>query len=317
MSLPLALPEPVAEEPYISRDYRKIRAKHDEMLEERRRRRGAGRPGQRYGLLNMFPTRAITKLRGSDGLRRARRLSPVVAVSGAGPVQIEVNIAGKLSDKPVEVYNTVAEIRGTEKPDEVVIIGGHLDSWDLGTGATDNGTGSMAVLEAARALQKLGVKPKRTIRFVLFTGEEQGLNGSKAYVKAHASELGKISGVLVHDSGTGKVLTVGLMANYAAREKIDHALYPLAKAPGIELAEPSLRSEGGSDHVPFDEAGVPASGACKTMRTTTRRTIRRPIRWTACAGTISPKVRRCWPCSRTTSRSFRTCCRESRRSPPA
>lgn len=172
-------------------------------------------------------------------------------------LEAEVNIAGTFSGKPVQVYNTVAEIRGTEKPDEVVIIGGHLDSWDLGTGATDNGTGSMAVLAAARALQKLGVKPKRTIRFVLFTGEEQGLNGSRAYVKAHKDELPKISGVLVHDSGTGKVLTLGLMANYAVRETIDHALYPLAKAKDIGLAEPSLRSEGGSDHVPFDEAGVP------------------------------------------------------------
>jgi hypothetical protein len=175
----------------------------------------------------------------------------------AGPVEAEVNIQGSLSGKPIEVYNTVAEIRGTEKPDEVVIIGGHLDSWDLGTGATDNGTGSMAVLAAARALQKVGVKPKRTIRFVLFTGEEQGLNGSRAYVKAHKDELPRISGVLVHDTGTGKVLTVGLMANYAVRETIDHALYPLAKAKDIGLAEPSLRTEGGSDHVPFDEAGVP------------------------------------------------------------
>ncbi len=146
---------------------------------------------------------------------------------------------------------------GTEKPDEVVIVGGHLDSWDLGTGATDNGTGSMAVLEAARALQKLGVKPKRTIRFVLFTGEEQGLNGSKAYVKAHQKELEKISGVLVHDSGTGKVLTIGLMGNYAVRETIDRALNPLARAKDVGLAEPTLRSEGGSDHVPFDGAGVP------------------------------------------------------------
>jgi Zn-dependent M28 family amino/carboxypeptidase len=115
----------------------------------------------------------------------------------------------------------------------------------------------MAVVEAARALQKVGVKPKRTIRFVLFTGEEQGLNGSKVYVKSHADELAKISAVLVHDSGTGKVLTIGLMGNYGARETIDHALYPLAKAPGVELAEPSLRTEGGTDHVPFDEAGVP------------------------------------------------------------
>src|SRR5882672_7024206 len=175
----------------------------------------------------------------------------------AGAVEAEVNIESSFSGKPVEVYNTVAEIAGTEKPDEVVIVGGHLDSWDLGTGATDNGTGSMAVLEAARALQKLGVKPKRTIRFVLFTGEEQGLNGSKAYVKAHQKELEKISGVLMHDSSTGKVLTIGLMGNYAARESIDRALDPLARAKEVGFAEPMLRFEGGSDHVPFDTAGVP------------------------------------------------------------
>jgi carboxypeptidase Q len=176
---------------------------------------------------------------------------------GDGPVQAEVNIGSSFSAKPVEVYNTVGEITGSEKPDEIVIIGAHLDSWDLGTGATDNGTGSTAVLEAARALKKAGVQPRRTIRFVLFTGEEQGLNGSKAYVSKHKDELQKISAVLVHDSGTGKVLTVGLMGNYGARERVDHALYPLARAKEIGLAEPTLRREDGSDHVPFDEAGVP------------------------------------------------------------
>jgi carboxypeptidase Q len=174
-----------------------------------------------------------------------------------GTVQAEVNIGGTFSGKPVEVENTVAEITGSEKPDEVVIIGAHLDSWDLGEGATDNGTGSVAVLEAARALKKAGVKPKRTIRFVLFTGEEQGLNGSKAYVAQHKEELAKISGMLVHDSGTGKVLTIGLMGNYGLRETMDHILYPLAKAKEIGLAEPTLRKEDGSDHIPFDEAGVP------------------------------------------------------------
>jgi len=174
--------------------------------------------------------------------------------SGA-PLTLELNLQGTFSGTPVSVYNTVAEIRGTEKPDEVVILGAHLDSWDLGTGATDNGTGSMAVLEAARALQKLGVKPKRTIRFVLFTGEEQGLNGSRAYVQAHKEELPKISGVLVHDSGTGKVLTIGLMGNYNVRETIDRVIFPLADPVGI--MEPTLRSEGGSDHIPFDNAGVP------------------------------------------------------------
>src|SRR5712692_1547052 len=129
------------------------------------------------------------------------------------PAQVEIEMTNTIGDKPMEVYNTVAEIRGSEKPDEVVIIGGHLDSWDLATGSTDNGTGSIAVLEAARALAKLNLKPKRTIRFVLFSGEEQGLNGSKEYVKAHKDEMEKISAVLVHDTGTGRVLTVGLHDN--------------------------------------------------------------------------------------------------------
>jgi carboxypeptidase Q len=212
-----------------------------------------------YGLMNMIPVRRDYQ----PGLYPAAVITRenqqlIWRLLDAGPVEAEVNIGGTFSGKPVEVYNTVAEIRGSEKPDEVVIIGAHLDSWDLGTGATDNGTGSMAVLEAARALQKLGIKPKRTIRFVLFTGEEQGLNGSREYVKTHKDELGKISGVLVHDSGTGKVLTVGLMANYGVRETMDRVLNPLARAKDVGLAEPSLRTEGGTDHVPFDEAGVPA-----------------------------------------------------------
>ncbi len=209
-----------------------------------------------YGLLNMTtlsrdyqPTAVPAAFLAREDYLLLRQLQ------AAGTVEMEVNIQGTLSGKPVEVYNTVAEIRGTEKPDEVVILGAHLDSWDLGTGATDNGTGSTAVIEAARALQELGVKPKRTIRFVLFTGEEQGLNGSRAYVAAHKDELAKISGVLVDDTGTGKVLTIGLMGNYNVRETIDRVLYPLAETAGI--MEPTLRSEGGSDHVPFDEAGVP------------------------------------------------------------
>jgi carboxypeptidase Q len=212
-----------------------------------------------YGLLNMSTSsREYQPGKVPTAYTTRENYALLWRLLDAGAVEAEVNIASSFSGKPVEVYNTVAEIPGTEKPDEVVIIGGHLDSWDLGTGATDNGTGSMAVLEAARALQKLGIKPKRTIRFILFTGEEQGLNGSRAYVKAHAAELGKISGVLVHDSGTGKVLTVGLMRNYGVREMIDHALYPLGRAKDVGLAEPSLRSEGGTDHIPFDAAGVPA-----------------------------------------------------------
>ncbi|HYK39975.1 MAG TPA: M20/M25/M40 family metallo-hydrolase, partial [Candidatus Eremiobacteraceae bacterium] len=154
--------------------------------------------------------------------------------------------------------NVVAEIPGAVHPDEVVIIGAHLDSWDLGTGATDNGTGSTAVIAAARALIKSGVKPKRTIRFVLFTGEEQGLNGSREYVKKHKDELGKISAVLIHDTGTGKTLTIGLMGNYQAREELSYVLNPLARNREIGLAEPTLREMGGSDHIPFDAEDVPS-----------------------------------------------------------
>lgn len=171
-----------------------------------------------------------------------------------GPEEVELEINNSFSDKPVEVYNTVAEIKGTEKSDEVVILGAHLDSWDLGTGATDNGTGSMVVLEAARALAKLDLKPKRTIRFVLFTGEEQGLVGSGKYVAAHRDEMAKVSGVLVHDTGTGRVLTIGLMGDYPAREVMDKVVAPLHDVGLLEL---SMRSTGGTDHVSFDQAGVP------------------------------------------------------------
>jgi carboxypeptidase Q len=255
-TIPIAHPK--GEAPYVSGDYRKVRMAITKMISDEKPAAVLVGSEKEYGLLNMGtyfrdyqPAGAPVAFVSRENYRLLWRSLE------EGQVQVEVNIEAKFSGKPVEVYNTVAEIPGSEKPDEVVIVGGHLDSWDLGTGATDNGTGSMAVLEAARALQKLGVKPKRTIRFVLFTGEEQGLNGSRAYVKAHSAELGKISGVLVHDSGTGKVLTVGLMGNYAVREAIDHALYPLGRAKEVGLAEPTLRTEGGSDHVPFDEAGVP------------------------------------------------------------
>jgi Zn-dependent M28 family amino/carboxypeptidase len=255
-TIPIAHPK--GEAPYVSGEYRKIRMALTKMISDEKPAAVLIGSEKEYGLLNMGTYSREYQPAGAPVAYVAREnYRQLWRFLDEGPVQVEVNIEGKLSGKPVEVYNTVAELPGSEKPDEVVIIGGHLDSWDLGAGATDNGTGSMAVLAAARALQKLGVKPKRTIRFVLFTGEEQGLNGSRAYVKAHQGELGKISGVLVHDSGTGKVLTVGLMGNYAARETIDHALYPLGGTKEVALAEPTLRTEGGSDHVPFDEAGVP------------------------------------------------------------
>src|SRR6202166_5275895 len=171
-----------------------------------------------------------------------------------GPVEVELEMTNSFSEKPVEVYNTVAEIRGTEKPDEVVMLGAHLDSWDLGTGSTDNGTGSMAVLEAARALAKLQLKPKRTIRFALFTGEEEGLVGSVKYVEGHKTELDKISGIMVHDTGTGRVLTLALHDNYQDREIVDQEIAPLRE---LKLLEPSMQRSFGTDHASFDDVGVP------------------------------------------------------------
>jgi hypothetical protein len=225
-----------------------------------------------HGLINMtgvggrdydigaVPTAFVT----SEGYRLIWRLlwrgapKEVKVVVGGPPqhglVELEIEMKNTFSEKPVEVYNTVAEIRGSEKPDEIVIIGAHLDSWDLGTGTTDNATGSMVVLEAARALQKLNLKPKRTIRFVLFSGEEQGLVGSRVYVEAHKDELPKISAVLVHDTGTGRVQSIGMQGNYQAREVIDRVVAPLR---GVGLLEASLRSTRGTDHASFNDAGVP------------------------------------------------------------
>ncbi len=174
-----------------------------------------------------------------------------------GPVEIEIEMKNNFSAGEVEVYNTVAELPGTEKPDEVVIIGGHLDSWDLGTGATDNGTGTMAVLEAARALKASGVKPKRTIRFVLFSGEEEGLYGSKQYVTAHEKELDKISTVLVHDTGTGRVKSIGLLGRYDIRETLDKVYAAFQRE--LSLDELSMRGmAGGTDHASFYPKGIPA-----------------------------------------------------------
>ncbi len=173
-----------------------------------------------------------------------------------GPVEVEIDLQNTFSKGEVEVYNTVAEIPGTDKKDEVVLIGGHIDSWDLGTGATDNGTGIMAVLEAGRALKAVGVKPRRTIRCVLFSGEEEGLHGSRAYVKQHEKEMAKICGVLVHDMGTGRVKSIGLQRRYDLFEVMDKVVEPFKEI--VSLEELSSRNMMGTDHLSFLPHGVPA-----------------------------------------------------------
>ena len=172
-----------------------------------------------------------------------------------GSLELELNFGGVASEKHVQAYNSIGEIRGSEKPEEVVILGAHLDSWDLGTGATDNGTGSVAVLEALRAIQVSGVKPKRTIRVVLFSGEEQGIFGSKAYVKAHADELNNIQAVLIDDLGTGRIRGFAMEGREELRPYMAEAIAPLNE---LGVRELPLEQSEDSDHAPFVEAGVPA-----------------------------------------------------------
>lgn len=170
-------------------------------------------------------------------------------------VTIELKLPGTLSSKPVQAYNSIGEIRGSERPDEVVILGAHLDSWDLGTGATDNGTGVVAVMEALRAIKAAGLTPRRTIRVVLFSGEEQGHFGSKAYVAAHHAEMDQIQAALVIDLGSGKVRGFALQGIESARPLMARTLAPLNDRGVTELP---LEKAADSDHASFLDAGVPA-----------------------------------------------------------
>jgi carboxypeptidase Q len=176
--------------------------------------------------------------------------------------RVEIEISNKLAPGPLVVHNTVGEIRGSDKPDEFVVLGAHLDSWDLGQGTTDNGTGSAVVLEAARMLVKSGIKPRRTIRFVLFTGEEQGLYGSKAYVQQHKDELPRTSMCLVHDTGTGKVTGLGLQRRAAVKPILETEL---ASLKDLGMKDINLRAMNGSDHASFEEAGVPGFAVQQDM----------------------------------------------------
>lgn len=157
-------------------------------------------------------------------------------------------------------FNTVAEIKGTEKPDEYIILSAHLDSWDGGTGATDNGTGTITMMEVARILKKLYPTPKRTIVVGLWGSEEQGLNGSRAYVSAHRDQMPKIQALFNQDNGTGRIQNVsgqGFLNSY------DYLGRWMAAAPreltkDIKTTFPGTPGGGGSDHASFVAAGVPA-----------------------------------------------------------
>jgi hypothetical protein len=155
----------------------------------------------------------------------AMRLARTVAAY-PGKVRVHFDMPNEIGG-PVEQENVVGEIRGYEKPDEAVILGAHLDSWELGTGALDNGCNAALVIEAARAIKATGLLPRRTIRFVLFSGEEQGTVGSFEYVKAHRAELDKIRAMITYDSGIGRVTGYSLGGRRDMEAGVREVLKPL------------------------------------------------------------------------------------------
>jgi carboxypeptidase Q len=174
-------------------------------------------------------------------------------VAAGRTVRIRINVQNKFTDGPVESANVVGEIVGREHPEEVVVVGAHLDSWDLSEGTTDNGTGSTSVLGAAEAIVKSGQRPRRTIRFVLFTGEEQGELGSLAYVKQHASEMKNHVAALVLDFGQGPVKEFQL-----GRDDLEQAFWPFVYSLGdIREIKVSDATQFDTDTGAFILAGLP------------------------------------------------------------
>jgi carboxypeptidase Q len=181
----------------------------------------------------------------------AERIARLLAAGNLvwGDLSIPNQIGG-----PIKASNVIGELRGSEKPDEFVIIGAHLDSWELGTGALDNGCNAALVVDALRAIKASGVAPKRTIRFILFSGEEQGLLGSHAYAFSHRSELDRAAGVIIYDSGTGKTtgFSIGGRKDFLLTAK---ALIAPLEQFGVK--DVKLDMEWGTDHFDFMLEGVP------------------------------------------------------------
>jgi hypothetical protein len=180
------------------------------------------------------------------------------------PVTVRMELKAKISDADVDGANIIGEIPGTKKPDEVVMIGAHFDSWHSGTGATDNGAGSAVMMEVMRILKVLNLPMDRTVRIGLWGGEEQGLFGSQAYVKAHFADVktgemkpeqAKFDIYLNLDNGSGKVRGVYLEENDAIRPLFENYLSPFRDMDVTTISE---RKTGGTDHQSFDDAGLPA-----------------------------------------------------------
>jgi carboxypeptidase Q len=174
-------------------------------------------------------------------------------LAGKGEVRVRLSISNKTAPT-YQSRNVIAEIRGREKPDEIVLVGAHLDSWDLGTGAEDNGVNVALVIDLARAFHDLGITPRRTLRFALFTGEEQGMLGSEAYVMQHKSELARFAAVVIFDTGSGHLAGFFLNGRDELRKPINDAL---ANVEGLNATEHVPDAIDGTDNLDFLLSGVP------------------------------------------------------------
>ncbi|MFY9528351.1 MAG: M28 family peptidase [Candidatus Acidiferrales bacterium] len=169
-------------------------------------------------------------------------------------VRIKLNVQNRVTDGPVDSANVVGEIRGTQNPEQIVVVGGHLDSWDLAEGSTDNGVGTTATLGAAEAIVKSGFKPRRTLRFVLFTGEEEGLLGSLAYTKTHKSEMANHVAAVILDSGQGPVSTFNLGGRGDLIPTVQRFAASLRAFGDLKVDD---GTEFGTDTGPFTLEGLP------------------------------------------------------------
>jgi hypothetical protein len=193
------------------------------------------------------------------------RISRLLADGHA--VELELDIVNRTYPEGRTNYNAIAEIPGGDKADEVVMLGAHLDSWHAATGATDNGIGSAVIMEAARILAAVGVKPRRTIRVALWSGEEQGLLGSQAYIRERfgtfedpKSEFPKLAGYFNVDAGTGRARGLTVFGPAPAAMILREAIAPFSDLGVLGATTTRSRQRGGSDHTSFNEAGLPGIG---------------------------------------------------------
>jgi hypothetical protein len=170
------------------------------------------------------------------------------------PVRMELNVQNRWLRQDSLAYNTLAEIPGTDLKDQVVMLGAHLDSWFGASGATDNGAGSIVMMEAMRILKTLNLEPRRTIRIGLWSGEEQGLLGSRAWVRNHPDELPRISAYVNVDNGTGRLRGIWNQSNDAVVPIFEQILFPFRDLGVVAVRRGNT---GGTDHLAFDAAGVP------------------------------------------------------------